>query len=102
MATKAQKVELRKWVAALRSGKYKQGRDVLYSPKGYCCLGVAGKAVAKIPAKEMRGRMFLPDGTASRLGLNETLQSRLARMNDKAMMSFKEIASWIEKRFKLE
>lgn len=32
----------KKWVAALRSGNYKQGRGVLKSPHNeYCCLGVA-------------------------------------------------------------
>lgn len=29
-----------KWVQALRSGKYKQTRDVLQNKDGYCCLGV--------------------------------------------------------------
>ena len=29
-----------KWVSALRSGKYEQGSDKLYSGRGYCCLGV--------------------------------------------------------------
>lgn len=31
-----------KWLAALRSGEYKQGRGALYNAgtKGYCCLGV--------------------------------------------------------------
>lgn len=31
-----------RWVTALRSGKYKQTRDILADPmtKGYCCLGV--------------------------------------------------------------
>jgi hypothetical protein len=29
-----------KWIAALRSGKYKQGRGRLNGPDGYCCLGV--------------------------------------------------------------
>lgn len=33
---------LSKWLAALRSGKYKQTIDVLYDRKtgGFCCLGV--------------------------------------------------------------
>lgn len=33
----------RKWVRALRSGKYKQARKVLCDPQkeSYCCLGVA-------------------------------------------------------------
>lgn len=29
-----------KWINALRSGEYKQGREKLRSPNGYCCLGV--------------------------------------------------------------
>ena len=31
----------RKWVAALRSGKYKQIKRRLRDKKGFCCLGVA-------------------------------------------------------------
>jgi len=35
----------KEWVAALRSGDYKQGRNRLYDEKTdcYCCLGVGGK-----------------------------------------------------------
>lgn len=29
------------WIAALRSGKYKQAQGVLKSDTGFCCLGVA-------------------------------------------------------------
>lgn len=29
-----------KWLAALRSGEYKQCTNVLYNGGGYCCLGV--------------------------------------------------------------
>jgi hypothetical protein len=29
-----------KWIDALRSGKYQQGRGFLHSNKGMCCLGV--------------------------------------------------------------
>ncbi len=31
----------RAWIAALRSGKFKQGRGQLQSDDGFCCLGVA-------------------------------------------------------------
>ena len=31
----------KKWVAALRSGKFKQGRSYLQMGDNYCCLGVA-------------------------------------------------------------
>src|SRR3954467_3257157 len=29
-----------KWVAALRSGEYKQTKSYLHDEQGYCCLGV--------------------------------------------------------------
>src|SRR5579864_8820013 len=29
------------WIAALRSGQYKQGKGALSSESGFCCLGVA-------------------------------------------------------------
>ena len=40
---KQQKANRKKWVAALRSGKYKQGKGQLYDnlDEKYCCLGVA-------------------------------------------------------------
>ena len=31
-----------KWMAALRSGKYKQGSGRLFLFDAYCCIGVAG------------------------------------------------------------
>lgn len=34
---------LAKWLAALRSGEYKQSRESLYDGNGYCCLGVLQK-----------------------------------------------------------
>jgi hypothetical protein len=37
---KLKKAVKRKWVEALRSGKYQQTKDRLASPTGYCCLGV--------------------------------------------------------------
>lgn len=37
-----------KWVAALRSGEFKQGKHVLRSDDGeYCCLGVACELLAR-------------------------------------------------------
>jgi hypothetical protein len=32
-----------KWLAELRSGKYKQTRNILKCGDAYCCLGIAGK-----------------------------------------------------------
>lgn len=35
------KAQIKKWVTALRSGKYKQSIGELQNHEGYCCLGVA-------------------------------------------------------------
>lgn len=37
----------KKWVAALRSGNYRQGMGQLCSDDGYCCLGVACDVAVK-------------------------------------------------------
>lgn len=44
----------KKWIAALRSGKYKQGTRGLYTLHGnsYCCLGVAAKVLGKVIPEE--------------------------------------------------
>lgn len=47
-----------KWVAALRSGDYKQAQGRLYTGEGYCCLGVAGH-VCGIPVEELHHKHFL-------------------------------------------
>lgn len=37
----ANKENIRKWVTALRSGEYEQGREALRNGDKFCCLGVA-------------------------------------------------------------
>lgn len=39
----------KKWVAALRSGKFEQGQCTLRDGKQYCCLGVACAVGGKQP-----------------------------------------------------
>jgi hypothetical protein len=39
--------ELKKWIDALRSGQYQQDTCRLQSDKGFCCLGVACKALIR-------------------------------------------------------
>jgi hypothetical protein len=53
-----------KWVAALRSGKYKQGRKALRDGDTFCCLGVlcdlavrAGVAGATAPDSDAGGEL---------------------------------------------
>lgn len=53
-----------KWVAALRSGKYEQDSEALFSPSsgGYCCLGVAchisGQRPSHIAYRTMPSRVM--------------------------------------------
>lgn len=52
-----------KWVAALRSGKYKQGAGKLFSDASntYCCLGVAC-IVAGVPRRDIQSLPTIPLG----------------------------------------
>ncbi len=113
-----------KWVAALRSGKYKQGSESLqtfafdyktetYSGEAsYCCLGVAAD-LCGVPAAKMKGTAMLKYGVFEDFGVPEALlgdftadnpkhlPTKLAKMNDgadgKKRQSFKQIANWIER-----
>jgi hypothetical protein len=50
----------KKWIRALRSGKYKQGEDQLRSGDKFCCLGVACDLYAK--AHGVKWEKFKSDG----------------------------------------
>src|SRR5271165_2259693 len=96
---------MKKWVAALRSGKYKQTRGRLHNKRGggYCCLGVLC---------EISGMEFNPNdgmipysvenwsGLRTRKGSCADTNLRgesLASYNDHSKLSFKAIANIIEK-----
>ena len=95
------------WVAALLSGKYKQGFKALYY-NGYCCLGAADK---ELHLKEGND-LYLAD-TYPELGLRSTDGTfelpisvygkeyfSLASMND-ARLSFQDIALIIQNNWHL-
>lgn len=102
-----------KWVAALRSGEYKQGVSYLWNEEkdSFCCLGVAG-VLCGIPKNVMKYRPWfhhLPLGIPIesvppllRPGLSTSngIPEKLAEMNDGRMgerwHSFSEIADYIE------
>jgi hypothetical protein len=115
-----------KWIAALRSGDYKQGRSRLATVDGgYCCLGVLCE-VLELPKKRVEGGYefaglscvlsysiteplgidsigsFEPDeGDERAMGVRtgEVCQAAsLAMLNDSGY-SFAEIADMIEKYF---
>lgn len=117
-----------KWVAALRSGKYKQApgilRKVNYSGEtaGFCCLGVLCNLHAqehpKIAAKEKNPSWYLgenrvlPDKVMAWSGVKDPCGSyevekglgseafSLASLNDSRGWSFMKIADFIEKSYK--
>lgn len=99
----------KKWVAALRSGKYKQGEYNLYDShnnNSYCCLGVACKVagirnsridqIATIPV----GMKDIPEMLQGASEDNKLVE-KLTTWNDGNLFqprrSFKWIASYIER-----
>lgn len=107
-----------KWVKALRSGKYKQGKGNLRnSDDTYCCLGVLcdivdntkwnkdkfGSVSYKIGKySETAGapeKVMKLTGLQDALGTNFKDNDCLAYMNDRNV-SFRLIANYIEKNYK--
>jgi hypothetical protein len=91
-----------KWLKALRSGKYKQARGTLFNGDGYCCLGVLCRTQG-ISNRKMRGWAFpesigvnaFPDDLTFAIGYGDNLKW-LSWLNDKARLTFAEIADLIE------
>jgi hypothetical protein len=86
-----------RWVAALRSGDYEQGKDTLKSDNKFCCLGV----LLDIHDSECWDRKIECDKYDSlyRLGLDAEQVSKCISMNDTRSMSFSKIAKVIEEEF---
>lgn len=107
------------WLAALRSGNYRQGRGYLRrnlgdGNEGFCCLGIVCDLYAKANPEEGKweissgrhGSMFyagadnaatdLPNEVQDWAKLrSDSVRSYLARQNDGGY-SFLDIANWIE------
>ncbi len=84
-----------KWLKALRSGEYKQGKERLYHAGRHCCLGV----LADIQGEPIRSRKWCKDQREeyylTGTGLRKTASRKLATMNDDGD-SFANIANYIE------
>lgn len=110
---KLPKVFKRKWVAALRSGKFKQGFDKLYDAQSetYCCLGVAC-IIAGAEKDTIKNKHFISGKLSTipvpnelkKTWVKNPLVDKLSEMNDSGMVynfekkyGFKAIANWIEK-----
>lgn len=103
-----------KWVKALRSGKYTQGKYSLRSfGNSFCCLGVLcdivdpkGWRIDKTDGLYYYGKIrgLLPAKIAKITGIktpNGLVAGRsLTLMNDEDNVSFKRIANFIEKNYK--
>jgi hypothetical protein len=94
-----------RWVAALRSGKYKQckdGRLELLEEEGvvsYCCLGVLREISPAVKRRHAGQSLNYLSGTALAYArLTDEQQVTLSEMNDDvARNNFKRIATYIEK-----
>ena len=102
--------EKAKWVAALRSGKFKQAQGILFDSKGgsYCCVGVYAEVVEgfeangkdycfpQIIAKYPGGKLCSWKIMLEVAGVPIEEAKTLTTMNDTGS-SFEEIADYIEK-----
>lgn len=94
-----------KWLKALRSGEYKQGKGSLciYNKKGeahFCCLGVFADVAIKEPWKTVRGSELSVENNTAYVPINYipmNVQHSLTNLNDGVSYTFKRIANWIEK-----
>lgn len=107
---------IKKWVKALRSGKYKQDIGQLRSEKGYCCLGVACEVSIKnrviLNVSQTKDNTYLYDGdegvlpesVSQWLGVDrdpvltngKRLHVSCSTLNDHRRKTFNEIADWVE------
>ena len=101
------------WIAALRSGKYEQGKYRLRVNDKFCCLGVACDILGIESSKGHYGtyvygfnKSILPSIAANALGISNTgkfsnenlsdISICLHHLNDIQNMNFIEIADFIE------
>ena len=101
----------KKWLKALRSGEYRQGRDRLITEPGrgrnvsddyeFCCLGVVQNLYCLEKNETFLEDKFwhpvLSQDAEEWAGLRYSVQGNLANLNDVNGWSFKRIANWAEK-----
>jgi hypothetical protein len=98
-----------RWLTALRSGNYSQGKNLLRDEQNdYCCLGVLCDVVKAdygldwVP-DPVNGRlgfdgnyMELPDSILEGVGLDRGTTRHLVNLNDGVGLNFEQIADFIE------
>jgi hypothetical protein len=96
-----------KWIEALESGEYKQGKNTLCTPDGaYCCLGVLEQVAENdvepynFPSNAFYQRNGIETGgitESNLLGYETAVDALLAERNDLGI-SFPEIAKLIREK----
>lgn len=82
-----------KWVKALMSGDYLQGRERLITADGkYCCIGVLHKVVLGCEPPDLYEDQ---EGGAAPLGITDEMTTEFAYMNDDGV-PFEVIAGFIQ------
>ena len=106
------------WIEALRSGKYKQGREMLCCDDEYCCLGVLAHINGKLEGEENRKYIIdskgnhqlyiLPKNLTKEWNIEDcgdfqrfTIEDAktLAQLNDSKDFTFEQIAEVIKLYF---
>lgn len=107
----------KKWLKALRSGRYTQGFGCLRKKEDgldeFCCLGVLCdiSGIGAWKNEEVRGAVYyealgdarrnvLPDSVQAAVGISQNFMSELVALNDSGA-TFNTIAEQIEGRFEL-
>ena len=110
--TRTQKERIKRFIAALRSGKYKQGKGRLRQDNRFCCLGVA----CDVSKRSLRAdwdldsflgeNLTLPDEVVDYYGFTSDDpildEYNAAGLNDGAFgpsFTFKKIATFFEKEY---
>jgi hypothetical protein len=117
--TPEQLLARRKWIDALRSGEYTQGKSALNKNGNFCCLGVAcdvselgkwrelysGKRFYHTKGEYEPAGYMLAEPVMEWLGLPNTECSlgdyAAWQLNDSLNKSFDEIADWLEKKLEV-
>ncbi len=107
---------IERWIEALRSGTYQQGRNMLRTEFGtYCCLGVAcslldntlwSRETVRIGSESRSGYNYgneedcspteLPNFVLKAIGITDKTQADLIELNDDERFTFDQIADWLE------
>lgn len=107
---KLNKELMTRWIEALESGRYRQGREALKVKDNnrtkYCCLGVLQKIEPSIPCLDEDESEFLKPSAVEKILGCKLDQHRLAKMNDgdengKGRKSFLEIAQHLRETYKI-